>query len=170
MSPPLRSIADQEYLWEALKNGTLKVVATDHCPFPMEQKKIGLHNFSQIPNGGTGIEERIPLMYSEGRKRGLSYTAISKLTSTNPAKLFGMYPRKGTIRIGSDADLVLYDPDKQVTISHELLHENVDYTCYEGFTVDGYPTMTILRGQVLVQDGDFTGKKGQGQFIRRDLP
>ena len=170
MSPPLRSKADQEYLWDALKNGTIKVVATDHCPFPFAEKKRGLHNFTLIPNGGTGIEERIPLMYSEGRKRGLSYTELSKLTATNPAKLFGMYPRKGTIRIGSDADLVLYDPEKKTTITHDILHENVDYTCYEGVTVDGYPVMTFLRGKLLVRDGAFTGEKGKGQYIRRDLP
>ncbi|MCR5221385.1 MAG: dihydropyrimidinase [Lachnospiraceae bacterium] len=170
MSPPLRSKADQHYLWEALKNGTVKVVATDHCPFPLAEKKRGLHNFTEIPNGGTGVEERIPLMYSEGRKHGLSYVEIAKLTATNPAKLFGMYPRKGTIRIGSDADLVLYDPDKTVTITHDILHENVDYTCYEGMTVEGYPVMTLLRGQVLAKDGSFTGKMGQGQYVRRDLP
>ncbi len=170
MSPPLRSKADQEFLWQAIKNGTIKVIATDHCPFTLEEKKAGLHNFTKIPNGGTGIEERIPLMYSEGRKRGLNYVEISKLTATNPAKLFGMYPRKGTIRIGSDADLVLYDPEKQVTITSDILHENVDYTCYEGITVDGYPVMTLLRGQVLAKDNAFTGKKGQGQYIRRDLP
>ena len=131
MSPPLRSKADQAYLWDAIKNGTIKVIATDHCPFTLAEKKFGLHNFTEIPNGGTGVEERIPLMYSEGRKHGLDFVEIAKLTATNPAKLFGMYPRKGTIRIGSDADLTLYDPEKQVTITHDLLHENVDYTCYE---------------------------------------
>ncbi|MBO4902315.1 MAG: dihydropyrimidinase [Lachnospiraceae bacterium] len=170
MSPPLRSKADQEYLWQAIKNGTIKVIATDHCPFTFEEKKIGLHNFSAIPNGGTGIEERIALMYSEGRKQGLSYTDLSKLTATNPAKLFGMYPRKGTIRIGSDADLVLYDADRKTTITHDILHENVDYTCYEGVTVDGYPAMTILRGKVIAKDRAFVGEMGKGQFIRRDLP
>ena len=170
MSPPLRSKADQGYLWDALKNGTVKVVATDHCPFTLDEKKTGLHNFTMIPNGGTGVEERIPLMYSEGRKHGLGYVEIAKLTATNPAKLFGMYPRKGTIRIGSDADLVLYDPEKKITITHDILHENVDYTCYEGVKVDGYPVMTLLRGRVLAKDNEFCGPKGQGQYIRRDLP
>ena len=170
MSPPLRTKADQVYLWDAIANGTIKVIATDHCPFTLAEKKSGAGDFSKIPNGGTGIEERIPVMYSEGRKHGLSYTDIAKLTSVNPAKLFGMYPRKGTIRIGSDADLVLYDPDKKVTITHDLLHENVDYTCYEGVEVEGYPVMTILRGKVIVRDNEFCGQKGKGEFIRRDIP
>ncbi len=170
MSPPLRTKADQVYLWDAIANGTIKVIATDHCPFTLAEKKSGLGDFSKIPNGGTGIEERIPIMYSEGRKHGLSYPDIAKLTSVNPSKLFGMYPRKGTIRIGSDADLVLYDPEKKVPITHGTLHEKVDYTCYEGVEVEGYPVMTILRGKVIVRDNEFCGKKGKGEFIRRDIP
>lgn len=170
MSPPLRNVSNNKYLWNRLKDGTICVVATDHCPFNFNEKKLGLHNFSVIPNGGTGIEERIPLMYSEGRRNGLDFADIAKLTATNPAKMFGMYPKKGTIKVGSDADLVIYDPDEKVKLTHSILHENVDYTCYEGFELSGYPKMTILRGEIISENGEFVGNKGCGEYVKRGLP
>lgn len=168
MSPPLRDVSNQEYLWDRIKDGTIKVIATDHCPFPFKDKKLGLHNFSLIPNGGTGIEERIPLMYSEGRRHGLDFADIAKVTATNPAKIFGMYPNKGTIKVGSDADLVLYDPDKELTLTHDMLHENVDYTCYEGTPLTGWPVMTLLRGQVIAKNGEYVGE-ASGEYVVRSL-
>lgn len=170
MSPPLRNASNNNYLWNRIKDGTICVVATDHCPFNTDEKELGLHNFSTIPNGGTGIEERIPLMYSEGRRNGLDYTDIARITATNPAKMFGMYPKKGTIKPGSDADLVIYDPNAKTTITCDILHENVDYTCYEGKEVDGYPVMTLLRGEVIAKDGDFVGRYGNGEYISRKVP
>lgn len=170
MSPPLRNVSNNKYLWNRVKDGTICVVATDHCPFFFEEKKLGLHNFSMIPNGGTGIEERIPLMYSEGRRNGLDFAGIAKVTSTNPAKMFGMYPKKGTIKEGSDADLVIYDPKACVRLTHDILHEHVDYTCYEGFELEGFPVMTLLRGEVVAKDGEYVGEKGCGEYVVRQKP
>lgn len=170
MSPPLRNASNNKYLWNRIKDGTIYVIATDHCPFSFDEKKLGMGNFTLIPNGGTGIEERIPLMYSEGRKNGLDFTEIAKVTSTNPAKMFGMYPKKGTIKVGSDADLVIYDPDVKTKITHDILHENVDYTCYEGVEITGYPIMTLLRGDIIAKDNEFVGDMGCGKYIYRELP
>lgn len=167
MSPPLRKEADTVYLWERLKDGTLQIVATDHCPFSFEEKKRGLHDFSQIPNGGTGIEERMLLMLSEGVKHGLTLNRIVEVTSHNPAKIFGMYPQKGTIALGSDADLVLYDPNREFTITKAGLHENVDYTVYEGISIKGCPVMTLSRGEIIVKEGIYVGERGRGQFVKR---
>lgn len=167
MSPPLRKEEDTVYLWEQLKNGTLQVVATDHCPFSFEEKKRGLHDFSKIPNGGTGIEERMPLMLSEGVKHGLTLNRIVEVTSLNPAKIFGMYPQKGTIAPGSDADLVLYDPNRELTVTKAALHENVDYTVYEGIGIKGCPVMTLSRGEIIVKEGVYVGERRRGHFLKR---
>ena len=167
MSPPLRNKKNWEYIWNALKEGTIQTIATDHCPFYMEQKRMGIDDFTKIPNGAPGIEARMPLMLSYGPKHGLSLSKVVELTSTNPAKILGMYPQKGTIAVGSDADIVIYDPNKKVTIKQEMLHENVDYSPYEGFEVDGYPVMTISRGEIIAKDGEYVGAEGRGQFIVR---
>ncbi|MFT3984804.1 MAG: dihydropyrimidinase [Lachnospiraceae bacterium] len=168
MSPPLRKEEDTVYLWEQLKNDTLQVIATDHCPFSFEEKKRGRFDFSKIPNGGTGIEERMPLLLSEGPKHGLTLNRIVELTSLNPAKIFGMYPRKGTIVPGSDADLVLYDPKGELKITKEALHENVDYTVYEGISIKGCPVMTLSRGEIIVKAGVYVGDRKRGKFIKRE--
>lgn len=170
MSPPLRNKNNWEYIWKSLNDGVLQTVATDHCPFFMKQKEMGLNDFTKIPNGAPGIELRMPLMYhfGVGEKR-ISIQKLVEVTATNVAKIFGLYPKKGTIAVGSDADLVIFDPNKEVKITKEILHENVDYTPYEGFEIKGYPVMTLLRGKVVAENGNFVGKE-KGQFIKRGKP
>ncbi len=172
MSPPLRSKANHPVLWQALAQGKLQVVATDHCPFFFKgQKDMGRNFFGKIPNGAPGIEARLSLLHTYGVGTNvLSLQKFVELTSTNPAKVFGLYPEKGTIAVGSDADLVVFDPHMERTISKEILHENVDYTPYEGFKVKGYPVATIARGQVIVENSKFIGKRGEGRFIKRKAP
>jgi len=168
MSPPLRERWNLDVLWRGLSSGDLQVVSTDHAPFFMRQKEMGKKNFSKIPNGVPGIETRIPLMYSEGVRRGrISLNQLVEICSTAPAKLMGM-PQKGMIAPGSDADLVIFDPDKEVTLSHENLHQRTDYTPYEGMSVVGYPVKVIANGELLVDNGEFVGEKKRGKFIRRE--
>jgi dihydropyrimidinase len=171
MSPPLRDKKNWPYLWKSLKNDNLQVVATDHCPFFMEQKKMGLNNFTKIPNGAPGVELRMSLMYTFGVLEGkISLQKFVEVTSTNVAKVFGMYPQKGTIAVGSDADLVIFDKDKEITVTQSLLNENVDYTPYEGFKLKGYPVATLSRGEVVAENGKYIGKEGRGKFIKRGAP
>jgi len=167
LSPPLRTQADQAALWEGLSGGDLQVVSTDHCPWNFNtQKVLGKDDFSRIPNGAPGIETRVPLLYSEGVGKGrLTLGQFVSACSTQPALLHGLYPRKGTIAVGSDADLVIFDPDKQVTLSYQDLHQRVDYCPFEGMQVTGYPRSVILRGTVIVQDGEFVGEGRRGRFI-----
>jgi dihydropyrimidinase len=167
LSPPLRDSSHQAALWQALDRNTLAMVSTDHCPWTFaDQKQRGRHDFTQIPNGAPGIETRVPLMYSEGVGEGrLSLHRFVDVCATMPARLYGLFPRKGTIAVGSDADLVIFDPDREVTLSHSILHQNVDYCPFEGWTVRGYPRTVIVRGQIVVQDGDFVGTEGWGQFL-----
>ncbi len=170
MSPPLRKKYHQEKLWSGIRSGDIQVVATDHCPFQFETEKLpaGKDDFTKCPNGAPGVEARMPLLFSEGVVKGrISINQFVAVTSTNPAKIYGLYPQKGTIAAGSDADLVLFDPHKKQRISHEMLHENVDYTPYEGMDVTGYPVMTIVRGQVVANDQSFVGAAGFGRFIER---
>ncbi|MCC3864815.1 dihydropyrimidinase [Terrisporobacter petrolearius] len=167
MSPPLRSNKNWDYIWQQLKDGVIQTVATDHCPFFMKQKELGKDDFTKIPNGGPGIETRMSIMLSEGPKHGLSLNKVVEVTSTNVAKIFGMYPKKGTIAVGSDADLVLYDENKEVTLTKDVLHENVDYTAFEGIKVNGYPVMTLSRGDVIAKDGEYIGENNRGEFIKR---
>lgn len=169
MSPPLRNKKNWEYIWKQIKDGTILTVATDHCPFFLEQKNLGKDNFAKIPNGAPGIEARLPLMFTYGPKNGLTLQKIVEVTATNPAKIYGMYPQKGTIAIGSDADIVIYDPNKKTTMSKTMMHENVDYTSYEGFELDGYPIMTLSRGEVIAENGQYVGDEKRGKYMKRGV-
>jgi len=169
MSPPLRSRGNQELLWRGLEDDDLQLVATDHCPFTLEQKKAGLGDFTKIPNGGPSLEHRMSLVFDGGVRTGrIGLRRFVEITSTNAAKIFGMYPRKGTIRVGSDADLVIFDPEEEVTLGAGMHHMNVDYSAFEGMTVSGVPKTVMSRGEVIVDEGRFLGKPGRGRFLRRD--
>jgi dihydropyrimidinase len=168
-SPPLRKKSDQEALWDALANGDLQTVGTDHCPFNFKgQKELGRDRFVDIPGGLPGIEARLGILFSFGvRQNRLSLHRWVDACCTAPARLFGLYPRKGTLNPGADADIVIFDPEKKVILSHKMLHERVDYTPYEGIELHGFPVMTIARGEIIVSDGQYIGKSGRGQFLRR---
>jgi dihydropyrimidinase len=168
-SPPLRPVAHQEELWKGLRHDDLQVVSTDHCPFHFgEQKVLGKGDFSRIPNGVPGVEDRFTLLYDGGVRPGhLSLTRFVELVATTPAKLFGLYPQKGTIAPGSDADIVVFNPHTERILSAQTHHMNVDYSAYEGRTVHGLPEVVLQRGNVLVQDGQFHGTPGAGRFLKR---
>ena len=168
-TPPLREKWNQEKLWNGLKRDHLQVVSTDHCPFCFkEQKELGRDDFTKIPNGGPGVEHRMSLIYSGGVAGGrFSANRFVELVSTTPAKLFGLYPRKGTIAVGSDADLVIFDPKRKHTISAKTHHMRVDYSMFEGIEVTGMPDAVLSRGNIVVQGDKFLGRAGQGQFLRR---
>ena len=169
MSPPLRPRETQDRLWRGLAFNDLQAISTDHCPFCMkEQKTLGEHDFSKIPNGAPGIETRMSLVYDGGVRTGrISLNRWVELTSTSPAKIFGMFPRKGTIAPGSDADIVVFNPARTQTLSVNSLHMKVDYNPYEGREVRGVSEIVISRGNVIVDNGAFTGRAGAGSFIRR---
>ena len=179
MSPPLRTDTDRESLWSALHDGTLSIVSSDNCSFTRELKQVGLekdangsfiHDFRKPVNGISGLEERFGLMMAEGVNKGrISLNQMVELCSTNPAKVFGCYPQKGCLEVGSDADLVIVDPGKMMKLTKENLHYGLEYSLFEDFESKGWPIMTIRRGDVLVEDGKFTGKEGSGRFIKRVL-
>ncbi len=173
-SPPLRKPTDQDALWNALKSGVLQTVGTDHCPFFYKDTKnlgrsIGDHPpFTEIPGGMPGIEGRLSLLYTFGvRTERITQNQWVEACSTGPARMFGLYPQKGALTPGADADIVLFDPEKQVTLSTAVLHENVDYTPYEGFELQGYPVQTYLRGQLIAENGEFIGNMQQGKYLPR---
>jgi len=168
-TPPLREKWNQEKLWNGLKHDHLQVVSTDHCPFCFkEQKEMGRDDFTKIPNGGPGVEHRMSLIYSGGvATGGFNVNRFVELVSTTPAKLFGLYPRKGTIAVGSDADLVIFDPHRKHTISAATHHMRVDYSMFEGIQVTGMPDVVLSRGSVVVENDKFLGRAGQGEFLRR---
>ena len=168
-TPPLREKWNQEKLWNGLKHDHLQVVSTDHCPFCFkEQKEMGRDDFTKIPNGGPGVEHRMSLIYSGGVAAGrFNANRFVELVSTAPAKLFGLYPRKGTIAVGSDADLVIFDPKRKHTISAKTHHMRVDYSMFEGIQVTGMADVVLSRGRVVVDGDKFLGKAGQGEFLRR---
>lgn len=167
MSPPLRVAGDRAALWQGLGN-SIDTIGTDHCSFHFEKQKMaGSGDFTQCPSGIPGIEERIPLMYDAVAKGRLSLRRFTDLCCANPAKTFGLYPQKGVIAPGSDADIVIIDPEKQAIVSHKNLHSNAGYSAYEGFPVQGWPVYTISRGEVIVKDGAFLGKAGRGKFLKR---
>jgi dihydropyrimidinase len=168
-TPPLREKWHQEKLWQGLALDTLQVVSTDHCPFCFkEQKELGKDDFTKIPNGGPGIEHRLSLIYTGGvHAKRFSANRFVELVSTAPAKLFGLYPRKGTIAVGSDADLVIFDPDEQQVISAKTHHMRVDYSMFEGIQITGVPKIVLSRGLAVIDSGKFVGRPGAGQFVRR---
>jgi len=169
-TPPLREKWHQEKLWAGIKKNTLQIVSTDHCPFCFnEQKELGKGDFTKIPNGGPGIEHRMQLIYDGGVRAGrITLNRWVEITSTAPAKMFGMFPRKGTIAPGSDADIVIWDPDKEYTISAKTHHMAVDYSMYEGKKVKGNTDVVISRGEVIMEEEKFSGKPGRGNFVKRD--
>jgi dihydropyrimidinase len=168
MSPPLREVADQEALWRGLAGGDLQVVATDHCPFTLADKARGTGDFSKIPNGAPGIETRMALLWDGGVRAGrIDAQRFVELTAAGPARIFGLWPRKGTIAVGSDADLVVWDPEREQRLSVETLHMRVDYSPYEGRVVRGGPAVVMSRGEVIVDHGEWKGRPGRGRFLRR---
>jgi dihydropyrimidinase len=168
MSPPLREKENQAALWGALERGEIDTVGTDHCPFDVEQKLMGKDDFTLIPNGIPGLEDRVNLMYTYGVKRGgLSLERFVDALSTRVAKLFGLYPRKGAVAVGSDADLVIYDPSYRGVVSAKTQHMNNDYSGFEGMEIEGRPALVMVRGVVQVRDGAFVGDRGIGQLLRR---
>lgn len=169
LTPPLRSARHHAHLWRGLRTDDLQVVSTDHCPFCLNgQKTIGAHDFSRIPNGGPGIEHRLQLLYSGGVMAGhISMRRMVDVFSTTPARLFGMYPRKGTIAVGSDADFVVFDPHGSTKISAETHHMNVDYSLYEGWRLNGSVRTVVAAGRPVVDNGVFVGKHGAGRYIAR---
>src|SRR6201982_421262 len=168
-TPPLREKWHQEKLWNGLKQDHLQVVSTDHCPFCFkEQKELGKDDFTKIPNGGPGVQNRMSLIFSGGVAKGrFTVNRFVELVSTTPAKLFGLYPRKGTIAIGSDADLVIFDPNRKHTISAKTHHMRVDYSMFEGIEVTGMPDVVLSRGNVVVEGDKFAGRAGSGNFLKR---
>ncbi len=173
MAPPPRTAADRAALWAGLAAGEVDTVATDHCPFFYEtQKTRGRDDFSRIPGGAPGIETRLVLLYSHGVRTGrLSLERWVDVCCTAPARRFGLAPRKGSLSVGADADVVIFDPERTVTLSYETLHQNVDYTPYEGWTVQGYPVTVLSRGEIIVRHGEFVGARGRGEFLKtKPLP
>lgn len=169
MSPPLREKKDQATLWAGINQGLVQVVGTDHCPFEWKKKLMGEKDFSKIPNGHPAIEHRMELLFSEGVNKGkISLNKFVDVTSTNAAKIFGMFPQKGSIGIGADADIVIFDPKKKHAISAKTHHHNVDYSCYEGWEVTGKTETVILRGKVAIDKGKEKIQKGYGKFIKRN--
>lgn len=168
-TPPLREKWHQEKLWHGLAHDTLQVVSTDHCPFCFkEQKELGKSDFTKIPNGGPGVENRMSLIFSGGvNGKRFSANRFVQLVSTAPAKLFGLYPKKGTIAVGSDADVVIFDPNEEQVISAKTHHMRVDYSMFEGTRVKGVTKTVLSRGRVVIENGKFIGRAGAGQFIRR---
>ena len=168
-SPPVRDKSNQPVLWDAVRSDVLSAVSTDHCSFRMaDQKTLGKDNFALIPNGAPGVEDRLMMIHHFGVNEGrIGLNRMVELLSTNAAKLFGLYPRKGTIVPGSDADIVVFDPEKEHTISAKTHHSKADYNLYEGTTVTGAPEIVLLRGNVLVEDGELVASPGIGQFVKR---
>ncbi len=171
MSPPLRTQQDCDALWDGLADGTVDVVATDHCSFSFAKKlKKGKENIFNAPGGIPGVETRVPLLFSEGvLKKRIDLNRFVQLVATNPARIMGLAPQKGSIAVGADADLLILDPAKEKNITTELLHQHVDYTPFAGMRVTGWPTTVMLRGKIIVQDGKLLSSRGYGKFIRRSI-
>jgi dihydropyrimidinase len=168
-SPPVRDKSNWDVLWNAVRSDALSAISTDHCAFRWDtQKTLGKDDFSKIPNGGPGLEDRLRMIHEFGVRTGrISLNRMVELLATNPAKLFGLYPRKGTIAVGSDADIVVFDPEKKSTISAKNQHSKIDYTLYEGTEVTGAPEIVLLRGHVLVENDELVASPGIGQFVAR---
>jgi dihydropyrimidinase len=170
-TPPLRKKKNQAPLWRALKDDVLQVVSTDHCPFRFaDQKTLGLGDFTKIPNGGPGIENRMQLTYHHGVNEGrMSLERFVEVTAEAPAKIFGMYPKKGIVAAGSDADIVIWDPDAAYTITAASQNMHTDYSIFEGFQVKGNVRQVFSRGELVVDRGKFIGKVGRGQYLHREV-
>lgn len=175
-SPPPRDAANQEIVWKGIEDGVFSVISSDHAPYRFDDPEGKLMagpdaHFKQIANGVPGLEVRLPLLFSEGVGKGrIDLQEFVALTATNAAKLYGLYPRKGTIAVGSDADLTIWDAERPVTITQSIMHDAMDYTPYEGREVTGWPAMTVSRGRIVWNDGEFIGEAGQGQFYRCETP
>jgi dihydropyrimidinase len=169
MSPPLREKRNLAVLWDALAGGAIDTVGTDHCPFDTDQKLLGRDAFTQIPNGIPGIEDRVGMLYTYGVAGGrIDLHRFVDAASTKAAKLFGLFPRKGTVAVGSDADLVVFDPAFRGVVSKQNHHVNNDYSGFEGMQVEGRPSIVTVRGKIQVRDGVFVGERGRGQLLRRE--
>ena len=172
-STPLRSRTEgrQEAMWQALRSNDLQMVSTDHCPFCMkDQKELGIHDFRAIPNGIGSVEHRINLLYQGVVAGRISRSRWVELTSTTPARMFGLYGRKGVIAPGADGDLVVYDPNGHTSIGLEQTHHmNLDHSAWEGFEIDGHVDLVMSRGSVIVDETGYVGRKGHGQYLKRDL-
>ena len=170
-SPPPRDAASQEAIWRGLRSGVFHVFSSDHAAFrfdhPEGKKRHGENApFVKVPNGVPGVETRLPILFSEGVNKGrIDLGTFVALTATNPAKLYGLYPRKGSIAVGGDADLVIWDKDREVVITNDKLHHNCDYTPYEGLSVRGWPAVVFSRGEIVVEEGKLLAQPGQGQFL-----
>jgi dihydropyrimidinase len=168
-SPPARAASNHDVLWDAVRTDALSAISTDHCAFLWDgQKTLGSDDFTKIPNGGPGLEDRLKMIHHFGVREGrISLNRMVDLLATQPAKLFGLYPRKGTIAVGGDADLVVFDPERRETLSASTHHSKCDYNLYEGTEVVGAPEHVLLRGTVLVEDGELVASPGTGRFVRR---
>jgi dihydropyrimidinase len=173
-SPPPRDEASQQACWEGMQQHVFSLFSSDHCPFRYDdpQGKLipkGRTSFRWVPNGIPGVETRLPILFSEGVGKGrISLNEFVALTATNHAKTYGLYPKKGTIAVGSDADIAIWDPERELTISQALLHHGSDYTPYEGIKVKGWPVSTMVRGRFVVRDGALVGKAGGGEYVPRE--
>lgn len=168
MSPPIKGGEDRDALWKGLAGGEIQIVGSDHCSFTTEQKNLGKDDFTKIPNGVAGTEVIVPILFSEGvKKNRLSLNQWVQITSYNPAKLFGLYPGKGTLAVNSDADIVIFDPEKKVSLTKENLHSKQDHSIYNNVTVTGWPTATLVRGRIVQENGKLCVDKGYGKFIPR---
>jgi dihydropyrimidinase len=169
MSPALKKARDRAALWEGLqRGGVIETVGSDHCPFPSAEKDWGEEDFTKIPNGVPGTEAIIPLLYSEGVRKGrISMFDLVRVTSAAPTRHFGLAPFKGSISVGSDADFVVIDPRKQVRMTADVMHSKIDYSIYDHIKTEGYPVLTVSRGEVVMEDGEFVGSRGRGRFIPR---
>jgi dihydropyrimidinase len=180
-SPPLRKKADNQRIWEGLRTGVIQTIATDHCPFFLDGtkpilyegkevripgKELGNGDFTKIPNGLPGVGDRLPVLWTEMiTKRGFSKQDFVRFTSTNPARLFGLYPRKGTLQPGSDADVVIWDPEKYVKYGKAYSQQRTDYNLYEGWKLKGFPKTVISRGEIVIDQGEWFGQPGRGKFL-----
>jgi dihydropyrimidinase len=168
MSPPFRDRRHQDSLWAGLMSGSLSVVATDHCAFTTEQKRFGVGDFTKIPNGTGGLEDRMPMLWTHGVGTGrLTMNEFVAVTSTNIAKILNCYPKKGAILVGADADIVVWDPEKTKTITAATQQSAIDYNVFEGKDVKGLPRFTLTRGQIAVHDGEVRTEEGHGRFVKR---
>ncbi|HOE56212.1 MAG TPA: dihydropyrimidinase [Bacillota bacterium] len=165
-SPSIKGEGSRKALWEGIKRGDISTIATDHCPFQSYEKDWGINDFTRIPNGCMGVENMYPYMLSEANKGRISFNKAVEVCSFNAAKIFGCAPQKGTIAVGSDADIVIYDPDKKFVVTKRNMHSDVDYTIWENYEMTGYPILTFSRGKLVFEEGKFTGKPGWGKFIK----